>query len=253
MNGDRDTAVRRLALAGVVISATVLSYSTLHHRAIAIGIPEWSAWFYPVLYDAFILGASRTWQNQLLADSTRGLAKKATIGGIIAAVVAFVIEFYPKGVFAVLGALMIPAVMATALVLTSRAAADRKAAEKPADEPKPRPKPKAPRATAEPVAAKVEGSTVVPEKTVPMTRLDNGKMTNTAPVTVKVDEPATVSQIEFEPTDKREWVHAQLDAGVDVTGAMVDKKFGGRNGARLVKKVREERSTRNGHRVEVTS
>jgi hypothetical protein len=242
-------------MTGVVISATVLSYSTLHHRAIAIGIPVWSAWFYPVLYDAFILGASRTWQNQLLADSTRGLAKKATIGGIIAAVVAFVVEFYPKGVLAVLGALMIPAVMATALVLTSRAAADRKAktpAEPVQEEPKPRPKPKAPRVPAEPVTAKVEGSTIVPEQAIPMTRLDDGKMTNAAPVTVKVDKAETISKIEFDPVtteDKRSWVHAQLDAGVEVTGGMINSKYGGRNGARLLKSVLEERTARNGSKV----
>lgn len=252
MSGDRDALVRRLAMTGVVISATVLSYSTLHHRAIAIGIPEWSAWFYPVLYDAFILGASRTWQNQLLTDSTRGLAKKATIGGIIAAVVAFIVEFYPKGVPAVLGALMIPAVMATALVLTSRAAADRKAPEKVQEDPKPRPKAKAPRVPAEPVTAKVEGSTIVPDSTIPMTRLPDGKMTNEAPVTVKVEETAEISKIEFDPVtteDKRSWVHAQLDAGVEVTGGMINSKYGGRNGARLLKSVLEERAARNGSKV----
>ena len=246
---DRDTLVRRLALGGVVISATVLSYSTLHHRALTIGIPPWSAWFYPVLYDAFILGASRMWQNQSLADPTRRLAKYATIGGIIAAVVAFVIEFSPFGLAATFGALMIPAVMATALVLTSRAAADRKAAETAPDV---GPKPTVvtvPETVPEPVAAKVEASTVVPERTIPMRRLDEGTVTNAAPIVVKEVEETTISKIEFEPTDKREWVHAQLNAGVDVTAAMINNKFGGRNGGRLLKSVQAERASRNGVKV----
>lgn len=253
LGDDRDALTRRSALTGVVISATVLSYSTLHHRAITIGIPEWSAWFYPILYDAFILGASRTWQNQALSDPTRRLAKWATLGTIAAAVAAFVIEFWAGGLFAVLGALMIPAVMAWALVLTSRSAADRKStSERVPDvgsEPTVVPVPTKP---AEPVAAKLEGSTVVPERPIPMKRIDS-EVVNAAPVTVKVPEKtATISKIDFEPVtniDKRTWVHAQLDAGVEVTGAMINSKFGGRNGSRLLKSVQTERASRNGVKV----
>lgn len=250
MKTDRDTAVRRLALAGVVISATVLSYSTLHHRAVTIGIPEWSAWFYPILYDAFILGASRMWQNQALSDPTRNLAKYLTLGGIVAALFAFIAEFMPKGPVAVIFSLIIPAVMASALVLTSRAAADRKAASETAQDDAPKPTPVlVPLPAPKPVAAKLEGSTVVPERTIPMKTFADGVAVNTAPVTVKVEEPTTISKVDFEPTDKRAWVNSQLDAGIDVTGAMVDKKFGGRNGARLVKQVKEQRASRNGSKV----
>jgi hypothetical protein len=268
MRSDRDTIVRRIAMTGVVVSATVLSYSTLHHRALAIGIPGWSSWFYPVLYDAFILGASRMWQNHALTDATRKLAKRATVGGIVAAVAAFIIEFAPRGWFAVLGALMIPAVMATALVLTSRAAADRKAAaEKAQDEAEETPLPLVPLPAPKPVAKQPEPvtehvavvpgmargpKTVAPEETVvvdvPMDLVEPGVQANAESVAVKVPT-TTISEVKFDPTDKRAWINAQLDAGVELTGAMVDKQFGGRNGARTLKSVLAERAPRNGHKV----
>lgn len=223
----RDTLIRRLATGGVVVAATILSYSTLHHRALVIGIPTWSAWFYPLLYDAFILAASRMWQNQELSDSTRSMARTATLMTIGAALLAFIGEFAPHGPVAMFFSLIIPAVLATSLVLMSRGAADRAAAEKPAEQ------------TLEPEAS------VVPEFQPELHTAVSAPAIKVAAPTPRVP----TKLIEFDPTDKRGWIIAQLDAGVELTGSMIDKKFGGRNGARTLKSIQAERAARNGHSV----
>jgi hypothetical protein len=127
MAGKGDTAVRRLALAGVIISDAVLSYSILRDRADHIGFASWATWLYPVGLDALIVGASRTWQDADLKDSTRQFAKRVTLLAIVFGMAGFVAEFAPHGFSAVAFALFIPASLAAALILTSRAAADRKA------------------------------------------------------------------------------------------------------------------------------
>jgi hypothetical protein len=245
---DRDTLTRRLALTGVIVSATILSYSTLHHRAIAIGIPEWSAWFYPILFDAFILGASRMWQNAELSDETRRASKYATLTGISAAVLAFIAEFWPRGPVAVSFALVIPVVLAWSLVLTSRAAADRRIAPETLAEPVL--VPTEGQATSAPVSVSLEGSE---PQSVRMEVIEPGVAINAEPVTFKIPTTQILTSMEFEPTDKRAWIHAQLDKGAELTGADINKKFGGRNGARDLRSVLKEREPLNGHTVKAST
>lgn len=216
---NKDALVRRAALGGVIISATVLSYVTLKHRAEVIGIPHPFSFFYPLAYDALILGASRTWQNAKLSKGTRQLAKWITLVMIVVAIAAFVAEFAPHGPVAVLFAIVIPAALASALVITSRAAADRQPPEPP-EKPKPTRKP-------EPTLAEI----LAPPR----------------PAYTPIVLPKTApKETHVSTSDKRAWVHAQLDAGVDVTGSMIDKHFTNgtksRNGARLLKSVLEERA-----------
>ena len=68
-------------------------------------------------------------------------------------------------------------------------------------------------------------------------------------MTVKEIPTVILPEQTFEPADKKKWINDQLDAGVELNGGMIDKKFGGRNGARTLKKILEERGTRNGHKV----
>lgn len=127
MAGRGDTTVRRLALAGVIVSDAVLSYSILRDRADHIGFASWATWLYPLGLDALIVGASRTWQDAELKDGTRRFAKRVTLLAIAFGMAGFIAEFAPHGLSAVAFALFIPASLAAALILTSRAAADRKA------------------------------------------------------------------------------------------------------------------------------
>lgn len=219
---NRDTLVRRTALGGVIAAATVLSYVTLKHRAEVIGFPHPYSFFYPLAYDALILGASRTWQNVQLSKGTRQLAKWITLIAIVVAIAAFVAEFAPHGPVAILFAIVIPAALASALVITSRAAADRQPPEPPTPPEKPEPKP-------QPTLAEI----LMPPKPA------------YAPI-VLPKPPKEPKETHVSTNEKRAWVHAQLDAGVEVTGSMIDKHFSNgsrsRNGARLLKSVLEERA-----------
>jgi hypothetical protein len=213
---NKDTVVRWAALSGVIAAATVLSYVTLKHRAEAIGFPHPYSFFYPLAYDALILGASRTWQNAKLSKGTRQLAKWITLVAIVVAIAAFVAEFAPHGPVAVLFAIVIPASLASALVITSRAAADRQP---------PEPEPKH-----EPTLAEI----LMPPKPA------------YTPIVLPQQPKKAPKETHVSTNDKRAWVHAQLDAGVEVTGPMIDKHFSNgsrsRNGARLLKSVLEERA-----------
>lgn len=231
LSSNRDLVIRRLAMAGVIVAATVLSYSVLRERAIHIGLPEWSSWFYPLIFDAFILGASRTWTNTGLSASTRRLASVATLLAIVAAVAAFVAEFWDRGLVAVLFACAIPAVLALSLVLTSRAAADRVT-----------------------TVALNTTSVPLPETSgyprVTLHSTEPGVTTNAEPVTVSFNElPETPKVIHYETftepastEDRREWIRERLDNDIPTTGADVNNHFGSpRNGNRLLKQVLKER------------
>jgi hypothetical protein len=210
--------VRRLALGAVIVAATVLSYSTLRERALHIGLPEWSSWFYPLVFDAFILGASRTWQNSELSKSTRILAMVGTFGGVCAAVSAFVAEFWNQGWSAVAFAVAIPVVLALALTITTKAAHDRAA-------PSPTPEPQR-------SAETISEPAPVKQPRVPLT-----KKPKRVPPSKEV---SSFADRVVSTEERRAWIRDQLAMGVDVTGAMVDRQFGGpRNGARLVRAVRD--------------
>lgn len=213
ISANRDMLTRRIALGAVILAATVLSYSTLQHRAHNIGLPFWATWFYPVLYDSFILGASRTWQNPEASTSTRRLAAGATVAAILAAIAAFVAEFLPFGGVAVLFAIAIPIFLALALTITTKAARDRVTAESDAEPQK--------------KAQRVQTPKVKPEPTEDDV----------------YPQPQTLLQKQTSAEERKQWIRMQLAEGVMVTGAMVDKQFpgGSRNGARLVKQVQSER------------
>lgn len=219
----RDDFVRKIALGGVIVATATLSYSVLRERALHIGFPEWSSWFYPVGVDATILGASRIWQDVVMSMLTRRVARWVTLGAITAAIGAFVAEFIKDGWESVAFAILIPAALAASLVLTSLAAADRRAATPdPESEGTTDPEPK-------PLfSAPVDGT------------IHNTRSITLTPITVA---PTTVVNTVDTPEARREWVHAELDAGRNVTGADVDRYFpnGARNGARIVRQVQSER------------
>ena len=228
---NRDVVIRRAAMGGVILSATVLSYVTLKHRAEAIGIASPFSWFYPLAFDALILGASRTWQNSELSDSTRRMAKWVTLGAIGAAVAAFVAEFVAMGWVAVAFAVIIPAALAASLVLTSRAAADRRNQHDNQHD-----------------VEQTGGSYA-------KTSVTNGQSIKFGVPTIDFAFPPPADPelwkeastnghqvLEATTEQKRAWIEEQIRNGVDVTGAMVDRQFPGksRNGARLVKQVKEK-------------
>lgn len=123
----RDDLVRRVSLGGVIVATAVISYTILRDRAVNIGFTDWwTAWLYPVGLDALILGASRVWGQKDISPGTRRFAKVLTLSAIGAGIAAFVVEFLPKGWVAVAFACLIPASLASALLLTSRVAADKR-------------------------------------------------------------------------------------------------------------------------------
>lgn len=269
----RDDWVRRLALGGVIIATTVLSYSILKVRAEHIGFPEWSSWLYPVGLDAMILGASRAWQDPENSTGTQRLAMWMTLCAITAGVGAFVVEFLVNGWTAVAFACLIPAALAASLVLTSRAAHDRRVAAE-NDAQKTQEDVVTNKATPEPVAS-IDPEPIAPDVTpeiqtsmdwmhaqhdkpypplipemspgphVTVAKAYDGSEPDTEVIEVEVNTNGRVtlgSTIE----ERRRWIHEQLDAGKKINGADVDREFPdvARNGARLLRSVKEERAKR---------
>lgn len=70
---------------------------------------------------------------------------------------------------------------------------------------------------------------------------ETDRRTDTVPTTKALGNRTTGRSAEVQR--QRDWVHAQLDAGKEVTGATLDRHFGnsGRNGSRLVASVKRER------------
>lgn len=207
------------------MSTVVLSYSILQARAVHIGFPFWASFLYPIGLDALILGASRTWQDANLTAGTRRLAQWMTMAAILAGIAAFVAEFIAYGWEAVAFAILIPAALAASLVLTSRAAADRRQATTLPDAPRPDDDVRLISAPSRVYAA------------------SSPRAGKTIHAVVEDSAPSDDAR-RAEPYDidvRRAWVRDQLVAGRALTGADVDRQFSGaRNGARLVRQVREQ-------------
>jgi hypothetical protein len=267
---DRDGVVRKLALAGVIISDAALSYSILHARADHIGFAAWATWLYPVGLDALIVGASRTWQNADLSQSTRRLARWTTLLSVAFGMAGFIAEFYPRGWSAVAYSLFVPASLAAALILTSRAAADRKAnAAQTQDQPVTQElegdddvepyvpaeqQPETDRVTDFDIAQAfgvplhlIDGKTIPGDATVHVSPArDDARGEVRATVTPPADDAVLSGDEPASPETRKQWIRDQLATGKNVTGADVDRQFpgGSRNGARLVRQVKEERGSR---------
>jgi len=115
-----------VAYVALIVATVVLSYATLRDRALHSGFPAWAAWLYPPAVDATIIVASRTWRDTTLSPKTRGLAAVVTLAAIVAGVAAFVVEHASAGPVAVAFSAVVPLALASALVLTSWSATDRR-------------------------------------------------------------------------------------------------------------------------------
>jgi len=122
----RQDWVRTGAYVALIVATVVLSYATLRDRALHSGFPAWAAWLYPPAVDATIIVASRTWRDATLSPKTRGLAAVVTLAAIVAGVAAFVVEHASGGPVAVAFSAVVPLALASALVLTSWSATDRR-------------------------------------------------------------------------------------------------------------------------------
>ena len=122
----RQDWVRTAAYVALIVATVVLSYATLRDRALHSGFPAWAAWLYPPAVDATIIVASRTWRDATLSPKTRGLAAVVTLAAIVAGVAAFVVEHASAGPVAVAFSAVVPLALASALVLTSWSATDRR-------------------------------------------------------------------------------------------------------------------------------
>ena len=122
----RQDWVRTGAYVALIVATVVLSYATLRDRALHSGFPAWAAWLYPPAVDATIIVASRTWRDTTLSPRTRGLAAVVTLAAIVAGVAAFVVEHADGGPVAVAFSAVVPLALASALVLTSWSATDRR-------------------------------------------------------------------------------------------------------------------------------
>lgn len=122
----RQDWVRTGAYVALIVATVVLSYATLRDRALHSGFPTWAAWLYPPAVDATIIVASRTWRDTGLSPKTRGLAAVVTLAAIVAGVAAFVVEHASAGPVAVAFSAVVPLALASALVLTSWSATDRR-------------------------------------------------------------------------------------------------------------------------------
>ena len=122
----RQDWVRTGAYVALIVATVVLSYATLRDRALHSGFPTWAAWLYPPAVDATIIVASRTWRDTTLSPRTRGLAAVVTLAAIVAGVAAFVVEHSSAGPVAVAFSAVVPLALASALVLTSWSATDRR-------------------------------------------------------------------------------------------------------------------------------
>ena len=126
MVSSRQDWVRTGAYVALIVATVVLSYATLRDRALHSGFPAWAAWLYPPAVDATIIVASRTWRDATLSPKTRGLAAVVTLAAIVAGVAAFVVEHADGGPVAVAFSAVVPLALASALVLTSWSATDRR-------------------------------------------------------------------------------------------------------------------------------
>lgn len=83
----------------------------------------------------------------------------------------------------------------------------------------------------------------------PSEKTSNGHATASGTVATKTKSTVTRGGRPRSPEVERQrrWVHGQLDAGNEVTGAMLDRHFNNtdRNGSRLVASVKKERENKN--------